>query len=242
MTVRYSGAPLAIQAAAIARWSRSVSSHALMPGIRSASPAGVAASGRAGCESWGTVLIVAGSCDNSAEPASGRRDQLYRREVADPPATRAPASVGLPPNWGTPDGPPLHGVGNRAFTTTGCCSSSTASQAPRCHLVATSTPEKPEHTVDTAADVLWLAMKVRNYDWLVRQRGWPPECFQRWYVDIVAAALLTAPESPTPVERLIRCTPIGMVRPLAQPTSTDCDGCRSGRPRTIRGMTAHLAA
>lgn len=52
---------------------------------------------------------------------------------------------------------------------------------------------RPEHTVDTAADVLWLAMDVRNYDWLVRQRGWSNERFQRWYVDTVAAALLTAP-------------------------------------------------
>jgi hypothetical protein len=65
----------------------------------------------------------------------------------------------------------------------------------------TSTGElRPEHTLDTAADVLWLAMDVRNYDWLVRQRGWPPERFQRWYVDTVAAALLTAPGSPAPVE------------------------------------------
>jgi AcrR family transcriptional regulator len=53
---------------------------------------------------------------------------------------------------------------------------------------------RPEHTTDTAADVLWLAMDVRNYDWLVRQREWPPERFQRWYVDTVAAALLTAPQ------------------------------------------------
>jgi TetR/AcrR family transcriptional regulator of autoinduction and epiphytic fitness len=50
---------------------------------------------------------------------------------------------------------------------------------------------RPDHTVDTVADVLWLAMDVRNYDWLVRQRGWPVERFQRWYVDTVAAALLT---------------------------------------------------
>ena len=55
---------------------------------------------------------------------------------------------------------------------------------------------RPEHTVDTAADVLWLAMDVRNYDWLVRQRGWSPDRFQRWYVDTVAAALLTAPGPP----------------------------------------------
>src|SRR5919199_129558 len=49
---------------------------------------------------------------------------------------------------------------------------------------------RPEHTVDTAADVLWLAMDVRNYDWLVRERHWSPERFQRWYVDTVAAAIL----------------------------------------------------
>jgi TetR/AcrR family transcriptional regulator of autoinduction and epiphytic fitness len=55
---------------------------------------------------------------------------------------------------------------------------------------------RPDHTIDTAADVLWLAMDVRNYDWLVRQRGWSPERFQRWYVDTVAAALLTPPGSP----------------------------------------------
>jgi TetR/AcrR family transcriptional regulator, regulator of autoinduction and epiphytic fitness len=52
----------------------------------------------------------------------------------------------------------------------------------------------PEHTVETVADVLWLAMDVRNYDWLVRQRGWPIERFQRWYVDSVAGALLATPE------------------------------------------------
>jgi len=49
---------------------------------------------------------------------------------------------------------------------------------------------RPEHTVDTAADVLWLAMDVRNYDWLVRRRDWSAERFQTWYVDTVAAALL----------------------------------------------------
>jgi AcrR family transcriptional regulator len=52
---------------------------------------------------------------------------------------------------------------------------------------------RPDHTVETAADVLWLAMDVRNYDWLVRERGWPPERFRRWYVDTVAAAILTPP-------------------------------------------------
>ena len=44
--------------------------------------------------------------------------------------------------------------------------------------------------VETAADVLWLAMDVRNYDWLVRERSWSAEQFQQWYVDTVAAAVL----------------------------------------------------
>lgn len=52
---------------------------------------------------------------------------------------------------------------------------------------------RPEHTVETVADVLWLAMDVRNYDWLVRERGWPVERFRAWYVDTVAAALLPPP-------------------------------------------------
>lgn len=58
---------------------------------------------------------------------------------------------------------------------------------------------RPDHTVDTAADVLWLAMDVRNYDWLVRQRRWPPERFQRWYVDTVAEALLKRAPEPAAV-------------------------------------------
>jgi AcrR family transcriptional regulator len=49
---------------------------------------------------------------------------------------------------------------------------------------------RSDHTVDSAADLLWLAMDVRNYDWLVRERGWSPERFQGWYVDSVAAAIL----------------------------------------------------
>jgi TetR/AcrR family transcriptional regulator of autoinduction and epiphytic fitness len=49
---------------------------------------------------------------------------------------------------------------------------------------------RPDHSVETAADVLWLAMDVRNYDFLVRERGWTSERFQRWYVDTVAAAIL----------------------------------------------------
>jgi TetR/AcrR family transcriptional regulator of autoinduction and epiphytic fitness len=52
---------------------------------------------------------------------------------------------------------------------------------------------RPDHSTDTVVDVLWLAMDVRNYDLLVRERGWSPEQFQRWYVDTVAGALLTPP-------------------------------------------------
>ena len=48
---------------------------------------------------------------------------------------------------------------------------------------------RPDHTVQSAADVLWLAMDVRNYDWLVRERGWTAEGFRDWYADTVAAAI-----------------------------------------------------
>ncbi|MBB5869837.1 AcrR family transcriptional regulator [Allocatelliglobosispora scoriae] len=51
---------------------------------------------------------------------------------------------------------------------------------------------RADHDVESAADVLWLAMDVINYDWLVRQRGWPVERYRRWYVETVAAALLNA--------------------------------------------------
>jgi TetR/AcrR family transcriptional regulator, regulator of autoinduction and epiphytic fitness len=51
----------------------------------------------------------------------------------------------------------------------------------------------PDQDVDRAADILWLAMDVRNYDWLVRKRGWSPEQYQRWYVDTVAAAIRITP-------------------------------------------------
>ena len=55
-------------------------------------------------------------------------------------------------------------------------------------LVATG-QTRAGHTVDTVADVLWLAMDVRNFDFLVRERGWPPDRFHRWYVDTVTAAI-----------------------------------------------------
>jgi TetR/AcrR family transcriptional regulator, regulator of autoinduction and epiphytic fitness len=56
--------------------------------------------------------------------------------------------------------------------------------------LATTGELRDDHTLDTVADVLWLAMDVRNYDWLVRQRGWTLEQYQRWYVDTVAGAIL----------------------------------------------------
>ena len=49
---------------------------------------------------------------------------------------------------------------------------------------------RPGLSHDHIADILWLAMDVRNYDWLVRQRRWSPEQYQHWYVSTVAGALL----------------------------------------------------
>jgi AcrR family transcriptional regulator len=42
---------------------------------------------------------------------------------------------------------------------------------------------------ERAADVLWLAQDIRNYDWLVGQRGWSAEQFEEWFVTSVAAVL-----------------------------------------------------
>lgn len=63
-------------------------------------------------------------------------------------------------------------------------------------LVATG-GTRPDRDVEQVADVLWLAMDVLNYDWLVRQRHWPVERYEQWYVDTVAAAILTAPPAGT---------------------------------------------
>jgi TetR/AcrR family transcriptional regulator of autoinduction and epiphytic fitness len=49
---------------------------------------------------------------------------------------------------------------------------------------------RSDRDLDAVTDVLWLAMDVRNYDWLVRKRGWTSEQYQDWYVDTVAAAIL----------------------------------------------------
>ena len=62
--------------------------------------------------------------------------------------------------------------------------------------LATAGQIRADHSTETVVDVLWLAMDVRNYDWLVRDRGWPTERFQSWYVDTVAAAILTPPATP----------------------------------------------
>lgn len=52
---------------------------------------------------------------------------------------------------------------------------------------------RPGLDQDHIADVLWLAMDVRNYDWLVRQRRWSPGQYQQWFTDTVAGALLHDP-------------------------------------------------
>ncbi|MGY0235802.1 TetR/AcrR family transcriptional regulator [Longispora urticae] len=49
---------------------------------------------------------------------------------------------------------------------------------------------RADQDVEGVTDVLWLAMDFRNYDWLVRQRGWPAERFERWFVATVAAVVL----------------------------------------------------
>ncbi|MFC8525906.1 TetR/AcrR family transcriptional regulator [Nocardia sp. NPDC057227] len=50
---------------------------------------------------------------------------------------------------------------------------------------------RAELSDEEIVDVLWLAMDVRNFDWLVRRRGWSPERFADWYVESVAAVLLS---------------------------------------------------
>ena len=52
---------------------------------------------------------------------------------------------------------------------------------------------RSDRSVEQVADILWLAMDVRNFDWLVRQRGWSLEEYQLWYVDSVASAILDPP-------------------------------------------------
>lgn len=49
---------------------------------------------------------------------------------------------------------------------------------------------RPELTLEDVASILVLAMDVRNYDWLVRRRGFSPDAFRDWYVRGVAGAVL----------------------------------------------------
>lgn len=45
---------------------------------------------------------------------------------------------------------------------------------------------------DAVVSVLVLAMDVRNYDWLVRRRGFDAAAYRDWYVGSVAGAILGA--------------------------------------------------
>lgn len=49
---------------------------------------------------------------------------------------------------------------------------------------------RPDLTVAQVADVLWLAMDVQAYDWLVRERGWSVAQYVDWYVASVAGTIL----------------------------------------------------
>ncbi len=51
---------------------------------------------------------------------------------------------------------------------------------------------RPELSRDAVVSILVLAMDVRNYDWLVRRRGFDAAAFRDWYVGSVAGAILTA--------------------------------------------------
>ncbi|WP_433603074.1 TetR/AcrR family transcriptional regulator [Nocardia sp. CA-135953] len=59
--------------------------------------------------------------------------------------------------------------------------------------LATTGELNPDYSQEMVVDVLWLAMDVRNFDWLVRRRGWSPQQFRTWYVDSVAASILVTP-------------------------------------------------
>jgi AcrR family transcriptional regulator len=58
------------------------------------------------------------------------------------------------------------------------------------HHLASTGELREDRSLDAVVDVLWLAMDVRNYDCLVRERGWTEQQFREWYVDTVAAAIL----------------------------------------------------
>ncbi len=56
--------------------------------------------------------------------------------------------------------------------------------------LATTGELREDYSSEMVVDVLWLAMDLRNFDWLVRQRGWSTSQFEEWYVDSVAASIL----------------------------------------------------
>jgi len=49
---------------------------------------------------------------------------------------------------------------------------------------------RPDLDQEMVTDVLWLAMDVRAYNWLVRQRGWSVAQYEDWYVRSVAGTVL----------------------------------------------------
>lgn len=57
---------------------------------------------------------------------------------------------------------------------------------------------RPDISQDELVDVLFLAMDVAGYDWLVRRRGWSAQAYRRWYVDSVAGAVLRRPDAAEP--------------------------------------------
>ena len=108
---------------------------------------------------------------------------------------------------------------------------------------------RAEHTVETVADVLWLAMDVRNYDWLVRRRGWSVERFRQSYVDTVAAALLepagsessavTQDAGPRAFDTVRpRCGRVPRAAPGAGRPSAGRRGRRRARARRVRRRAA----
>ncbi|WP_378029018.1 TetR/AcrR family transcriptional regulator [Actinoplanes sp. GCM10030250] len=59
-------------------------------------------------------------------------------------------------------------------------------------------------TREQAADVLWLAQDIRNYDWLVLRRKWSIEQFEGWFVDTVGAALSGPGPAASPAVEVVR--------------------------------------
>jgi hypothetical protein len=53
---------------------------------------------------------------------------------------------------------------------------------------------RPGLSTDVAADVLWATNSPEFFSLLVRDRGWPPEAFQRWLAE-ARIDLLLSPDS-----------------------------------------------